>query len=353
VDNNRIEQTAAEWLAQHDGGNWSEGDQSRLSAWLAAATAHRVAWLRLQAAWREAGRLQALGAGIPAGTLPQQGQWSLANFAPNPALQSFTDARQQLDKLQFAPRKPAKPVRVHRYAALAGLLLLAVGFTGWGWFRNMPVEQAVYTAAIGELRSFDLGDGSRLTLSSGSRVAVSFSRAKRRLDLQQGEAFFDVAKDPARPFVVNADARSATAVGTRFSVRRETADIRVVVVEGTVKLEDGAQPAHTSALLPAGSIAVAGSAGVQVNHAGIEAAEHLLDWRSGFLSFRDTPLAEAATEFNRYNARQIVLADNTVAALRIGGNFRWTNADAFVRLLEQGFPVRAEFDGDRIVLHGR
>jgi transmembrane sensor len=82
-------------------------------------------------------------------------------------------------------------------------------------------------------------------------------------------------------------------------------------------------------------------------------AERLLSWRSGVLAFRDTPLADAVAEFNRYGSRRIVMGDAKVAALRVGGNFNWANADAFVRLLEAGFPVRAEHDGDRIVLHYR
>ena len=79
-------------------------------------------------------------------------------------------------------------------------------------------------------------------------------------------------------------------------------------------------------------------------------ARQLLDWRSGMLSFRDATLAEAAGEFNRYNARKIVIGDAAVGQLRIGGSFRWSNAEGFVRLLEQGFPVRADYGTDRIVL---
>ncbi|MBK6415372.1 FecR domain-containing protein [Thermomonas sp.] len=79
-------------------------------------------------------------------------------------------------------------------------------------------------------------------------------------------------------------------------------------------------------------------------------AEQMLEWRDGLLVFHDTTLREAAAEFNRYNARKIVVADDRVGALRIGGHFRWDNADAFVRLLERGFPVRAESDAERILL---
>jgi len=355
VDSARIEQAAAAWLARRDGGAWNADDQAQLDAWLAAATAHRVAWLRLQAAWRQAGRLKALGAGVPAGTIPPRGQWSQSDLAPADAAPATAGAWVDPGKLQFAPRPPARAAHPSRHAALAAVALLA-GALGWAWFRYAPTEQAAYATATGELRTLALGDGSRLTLSSDSRVEVGFTRARRRIELQRGEAFFEVAKDASRPFVVVAGNRRATAVGTRYAVRRDDAGVRVVVTEGTVRLEtaaDGGQPAQPSTLLPAGSIAVASRGSVLVRSAGVEAAERELGWRSGYLSFHDTPLAEAAAEFNRYGTRKIVIADADAAALRVGGNFRWSNAEAFVRLLEQGFPVRAEADGERIVLHSR
>ena len=146
------------------------------------------------------------------------------------------------------------------------------------------------------------------------------------------------------------------AVGTRFSVRRNPEDVRVVVTEGKVRLEtrigdDGrAQPVS---LLPAGSVATAGRNGVLVRSVPVADAERYLEWREGFLTFDDTSLAEAAAEFNRFNARKLELADATVADLRVGGNFRWSNAEGFARLLEQGFPVRVERHPERIVLHAR
>jgi transmembrane sensor len=145
-------------------------------------------------------------------------------------------------------------------------------------------------------------------------------------------------------------------VGTRFSVRRNPEDVRVVVTEGKVRLEtrigdDGrAQPVS---LLPAGSVATAGRNGVLVRSVPVADAERYLEWREGFLTFDDTSLAEAAAEFNRFNARKLELGDATVADLRVGGNFRWSNAEGFARLLEQGFPVRVERHPERIVLHAR
>ena len=84
-----------------------------------------------------------------------------------------------------------------------------------------------------------------------------------------------------------------------------------------------------------------------------EVTQLLLDWRDGTLAFRDTTLAEAVVEFNRFNARKLVVADPAAGALRVGGSFRWDNAEGFARLLERGFPLRAEYDASRIVLHSR
>src|SRR5690606_18721626 len=168
------------------------------------------------------------------------------------------------------------------------------------------------------------------------------------------EAFFHAARDPARPFVVAAAGHRAVAVGTRFAVRRDADGLRVVVTEGLVRLESdpgsGGRRQPTT-LLPAGSVALAGPDGVVVHAGTVDQARQALSWRDGFLAFRDTSLAAAAAEFNRYSARRIVIADPSVGALRVGGNFRWSNAEGFVRLLEQGFPVRAEYGDAEIVLH--
>lgn len=340
-----VERIAAEWLARRDGGAWTDDDAAALDAWLSRDTAHRVAFLRLQAAWEHAGRLQALGAGTP-GEIPPRGAWASVSHerthadTPDPAM------------LVFTPRAKPAHRRAWPLAATAAVAACALA-VGWGWHAFGAVEESSHGTALGGMDTVALADGSRTTLASDSRIDVRLSRRERRIDLQRGEAFFDAAKDSRRPFVVEAAGRQVVAVGTRFSVRRDGEDLRVVVTEGVVRLEalpgDGApQPAT---LLPAGSIALARRDGVLVKAVPLAEAEQLVDWRSGLLVFRDTTLSEAASEFNRYNARKIVIGDDVVGDLRIGGSFRWENAEAFVRLLEQGFPVRADYGRDRIVLH--
>jgi transmembrane sensor len=355
-----IEHAAAAWLARRDAGGWSERDQRQLDAWLDASMAHRVAFIRLDAAWRQSDRLKALGAGVPAGVVPARGSW-----APSPL--GATDDRADEPRHPRpahahadAPRRAARRHRGQRHSLLrhlatAAVLTLLVSLA-LVWRHYTAVDQASYRTAIGDLQEVPLADGSIATLSSDSRLLVTLSHGERHVDLQQGEAFFAVAKDPARPFVVSAGGRRVIAVGTRFSVRRDAADLRVVVTQGLVRLESDRLPnglRQPTTLLPAGSVALASDAGVVVHSGSVQQAEEYLSWRSGFVSFHDTPLATAAAEFNRYNARKIVVGDASVGAMRVGGNFRWSNVDAFVRLLAQGFPIQARRQGDTIVLTRR
>lgn len=364
ADSIRIERAAAAWLARRDAGGWTDQDQAELEAWLDEATAHRVAWIRLEAAWREAGRLKALGAGRRAGMVPARGCWINAagrgaerDEAPAPESPAVGIRRAPFDpaNLVFAPRPPLPKACAPRLVSAVALIVLGASLA-LGW-RTLPATRPVaYGTPVGSIETMPLADGSEALLSSDSRIVVALSRRERHIDLQRGEAFFHAAHDPERPFVVAAQGYRAVAVGTRFSVRRVAGEVRVVVTEGLVRLEAdaGADGRHRpTSLLPAGSTALAGRDGVVVRAGTVEQAERLLSWRDGFLTFQDTPLDAAAAEFNRYNARRIVIADPAIAAIRIGGNFRWSNADAFVRLLEQGFGISAERHPDRIVLRGR
>lgn len=339
-----IEHAAAVWLARRDAGHWSARDQQRLDAWLDQAIAHKVAFIRLDAAWQQSDRLQALGAGLPKGVVPARGSWAQPKLAGHDA--------------PIIERKPvrsrlARPLL--RFFAVAAMLALVVS-AALGWRHYTTVEQATYQTAVGDLKEVPLTDGSTATLSSDSRIIVTLSHGARHIDLQRGEAFFAVAKDHARPFVVSSGSRRVIAVGTRFAVRRDARDLRVVVTQGLVRLESDNPPngeSQPTTFLPAGSVATASDSGVVVRSGSVQQAEEYLSWRNGFVSFHDTPLAIAAAEFNRYNARKIVIGDASVGAMRVGGNFRWSNTDAFVRLLAQGFPIKVRQQGNDIVLSQR
>lgn len=361
TSSSRIELAASEWLARRESDDWSDTDRAGLDVWLGESTAHRVAFLRLESAWTESARLKALAAGRAEAGPPLRGAWAQLPhmFAEASVMDDAAGASrvEALGALTFTARAPVPP---RRHALSAGLATAAVALCGalafWGWRSHGAVDTASYASAIGDLSAVALTDGSHATLSSGSRIEVAMSRDERRIDLRSGETFFEAAKDRTRPFIVNADARRVVAVGTKFSVRRDGADLRVVVTEGLVRLESDpipGQPPAPVTLLPAGSTALATRSGVLVRTGTVADAERALEWRGGYLHFDDTPLAEAAIEFNRYGGSKLVMGDSDAAALRIGGNVRWSNVDGFVRLLEQGFGVRAERRGEIIVLHSQ
>jgi transmembrane sensor len=345
MSSEQIEQAAALWLARRDQGSWSAAEQAGLGEWLCASTAHRVAFLRLEAAWQQAARLKALGAGVTHGQIPPPGAWPHARF--------FDGKPDEAAPLAAQTGKPVKPLKLRRWRyGLAVSLLIAV-LGGLGWYIRGSGGSS-YETVIGGLEAVPLADGSNITLNSDSEVHVAVTEKERRVVLTHGEAFFEVAKDPARPFVVRAGHARIIAVGTRFSVRRDGDDVSVVVIEGRVRMERDEKAAATlpATLLAAGNIARSDAAGVLVEEKPLPVAEEILSWRSGFLVFHDTPLATAVAEFNRYNTRKIVIEDPTLAQLRIGGHFRSTNVEAFVRLLESGLPLRAEQRQDQIILRG-
>lgn len=345
-NSSRIERTAAAWLARRDAREWDARDQAQLEAWLDDSEAHRVAWLRLLSAWQQADRLKALGAGVPAGHVPPRGQWNLS---------SHFDARHaQAREHAFARQRATR--RRHAFAAAAMLALTLTAATAVFLWRSRipPAPPAIYSTTVGQSASVSLADGSEATLSSNTRIAVELTGGERDIALERGEAYFEVKKDAGHPFVVHADGRRVVAVGTRFAVRRDdAADLRVVVTQGLVRLEPPPGSGAATTLLPPGSVAQVSGDALEVRHLPLEDARELLSWRDGFVVFHDTPLADAVEEFNRYNTRKLAIADPSIANLRVGGHFRWSNDQAFVRLIEQVFPVRAEVEGDRIVLLGK
>jgi transmembrane sensor len=359
-----VEDMAAAWFWRKDSGNWTEQDQAEFEAWLNRSTAHRVAFLRLRAGWKGAARLQALGAGIPRGEVPPPGHWGNDLFpgGKNAAKQNSASALQHdsesPDAASFKPKPSFKPLRW----AVAITVIVAVGVAFYA--HNTQLLWAnQYSTAVGELDTVSLADGSRVTLNTDTRIHVDLSDKERRIDLRRGEAFFVVAKDGTRPFVVYADDKRVTAVGTQFSVRRDADDIRVVVAEGRVQLEQVStvpklgklvgRPDRPATALAAGAIARTAKSDVLVQERSAPDAEQLLSWRNGYLVFEATPLADAVAEFNRYSARKIVIDDPSLSALRISGNFRSSNSDGFLWLLKSGFHVRIEEGDDRVHLKRR
>jgi transmembrane sensor len=350
-----IEERAGMWLAKRESGSWSAEDEARFKHWLDASTANRVAFLRQEGAWEHALRLQALRGHTPPGTVPSPDEWRLSPFVSDGSARLRPhDPEARPETIDTGTVVAASHRRWIRWTLAASVILAVVGALTW----HLSSRGPYYHTAVGGLASVPMTDGSRVTLNTDSAIRLAVTERERRVQLERGEAFFEVAKDPTRPFVVVAGNKRVIAVGTKFSVRRSGNDLGVFVTEGKVRLEDDSflassptpSPRQADSLLAAGTIARAGDSGVVVQEKPLPEVQDFLSWRSGYLTFRDIPLADAIAEFNRYNEQKIFIEDATVAALRFSGKIRPTNFEAFVRLLEDAFPIRARHTDGRIVL---
>jgi transmembrane sensor len=206
----------------------------------------------------------------------------------------------------------------------------------------MAAGVQVYTTALGEFEQITLTDGSVVVLNTDSELRVTLRTDERDLTLTRGEATFEVAPDRSRPFIVVAGSTAARAVGTVFNVQKADGSVEVLVTKGVVAVgppQGMAMDRFVLAIVDAGQMAVAGSSQVKVESLDQEEIARRLAWHDGMLLFNGQSLAEVAVEFNRYNERKLVIADAAVGRLRIGGYFRATDLDSFVRVLQERFGI--------------
>jgi transmembrane sensor len=240
--------------------------------------------------------------------------------------------------------------------AAAASALLAVGF---GFWLAEGRAGLVYETAVGEQRSVRLADGSVVSIGPGSRLRVSLKSDARRVDLDQGEAYFQVAKDPLRRFTVRAGSASVTAIGTAFNVRRNQARVVVGVSEGTVSIASGEQSllsriglSQTPPPPIASTRLTAGEQLVVEPHPTVEAKVGRIEppavasWREGRLHYSGEPLGSIISDINRYVAEPIIIADPSIAHLRVTGSVSEANIESWLTSLEASLPVQVVKQGD-------
>ncbi len=328
-----IAEQAAAWLARRDRG-LTAAEQDDYVQWLAADPKHAEAMTQHAAAFERMMKLY---------------EWQPGQSAePNADL--------------FVPRRRwSWPLSGAILAAAAALALCA---TFWWRDAVAPEPGLAQKSYLRVNERHALPDGSIVELKDGSRMTFDFSAERRQVRLS-GEGHFIVAKDAARPFVVEAGGVAVRAVGTEFNVRVEADAVEVLVTEGRVRVRPpSAKPALEAAaevLRDEGAPLVTAKQRVRV---GLTAAAipqvsdvsptdiaEALAWQAARLQFFDTPLTAAVAEFNQRNRVQLILGDAELQHLRIGGTFRVNNVEGFVRLLEVTLDLRSEVRGaNEIVL---
>ena len=254
---------------------------------------------------------------------------------------------------------------------MAAGVLLAIGtslavLSPWRGPDDSHLQE--YFTRIGEQQTIELTDGSVVTLNTGSQLVVDYGGPVRRILLEGGEAFFEVAADPERSFTVDLGTHAVTALGTTFNVRKDPERYQVAVLEGAVAIHEATADVSRSA--PAVSadgqavvLAKPGPRRVEASWVAEfdvsrdeltafqpESMDRYRNWRSGLLSFYDEPLRQVVQELNRYSRRKILIEDTAIMECPVYTAIRVTEIDAALRALEHALPIAITWHYDRIVI---
>lgn len=316
-----IDEQAAAYIAARAAGRWDEADQAALEAWLAADTRHQGAFFRAEAAWAMLDRASVMGAGVAADTLHTSPFRALAH----------------------------RPRTLTRRQWLAGGGLIAASVAGAALILPALTHQRLQTE-VGELRKVPLKDQSIASVNTDTTLDVALGAKRRDIRLIRGEAWFQVAKDKTRPFVVEADTVRARAVGTAFGVRRYPDGAEVMVSEGVVEVWNTQAPDTPTRLEAGGRVFVPyAPQPIRAEYAP-ETVDRRLAWREGQIALDNDSLTHAAAEFNRYNSRKIVIADPALGDEKLVGWFRADQPDTFARSVHLALDVPVRIDDTRIVI---
>lgn len=324
-----IHAQAASWITRLQDKSVSLEDTLEWQRWMAQDERHAHAFQRLDEVWSAAGQIT-----------PRAHWWDPPRARP---------------RLMLA-------MAASVVALVAGALLWgAYGTDGFSLFGSHSGSHL--TTAVGENRVERLADGSRITLGGNSQVEVDLTERERRIELTRGEAFFSVAKDRTRPFVVRAGDATVTAVGTEFNVRRGGDRVAITVVEGSVMVEPGPGVLPTALLRQfkpkLRPVAVSAGEQTMVAGAGVETATESRDpaaataWQRGQLAFEREPLRYVLEDVNRYAAKPIVLGDESLGDLQITGTVAGRNLTGWISSLESAFGLDASEEPQQIVLRRR
>ena len=321
---------AAVWVARLHGPNRTKEVEAGLRRWLADDPQHPIAFEMLTETWEKSARLRR-------SPIEQVASWEAVGF-----------------RLKFS------------YAAVAIAATAVVAVIGTLFYLHTDV----IATGIGEFRALTLQDGTRVFMDSSTRLSVHYEKAQRQVRLESGEAFFEVANNPRRPFIVRASGHLIRDLGTEFDVRSDAQGLAVTLVEGKVTvslisavpdgsaLHDASGSLSPPALLPPEQLrAVALSAGERLTFTatGVSRIDHpslgiVTAWERGQVVLDNTSLPDAVAEMNRYSQQKIVLENAAASGIRVSGVFQAGDSQNFAAAVARTYHMTASQQGDAIVL---
>jgi len=364
-----IAEQAAEWYVAHRDGELAPPQQQAFMRWLRTSPMHVAEYLSVADIARD------IGDAARQDTTPLQQLLSEVGASDpvvpfDATIHASACGARAPDEYRTRTVRERRTVRAPRRSFLrwgvgfaVSALMAGALIGGFQWFTPRPQMQR-YATRHGEQRSLQLPDNTIVRLNSDSAIAVSFDRRQRLVEVTRGQAYFEVAKDPARPFGVQVDGLLVKDIGTAFDVYWQGSDTTVTVAEGRVRVWR-APPAPTTGWsgldrylpkpqartpildLAAGHQARIAASGI-VESKGPVDVRRATAWTQGNIAFENQSIADVAAEFNRYNNQQISVDDPRIAALPISGTFDAHDVSTFVAFLDSLPGVHAEVSGVRI-----
>jgi transmembrane sensor len=337
-----ISDTAAEWLIRIEGQQTSPETWDALEAWMDQDPRHRAAFIRLRVAWNRVDRLK--------NVRPVDGTID-ADLLARKRISPAALLIHGLQPLQGTPRKRLEDLLMperRRVLATAAAIAAAGVFA---WFGAYHFGWKSYETGVGGREKIELTDGSTVDLNTNTELDARITGSRRDIMLTRGEALFHVAHDSTRPFYVVAGGTVVRAVGTAFSVRiRDPEHVDVLVAEGRVAVGAPGKDANfenPSLLASAPKVSAGEAATVRRNSVSVRSVlpkdvSRKLAWTAGHLAFQGETLDDAVQEFNRYNERQITIADPSIVKVQVGGIFLTTDPDSFIAALQRSFGIRVQ-----------
>lgn len=330
----RVRREAGAWHAAMQSGEVSAKTRAAFEDWLRAAPEHRRAYSAFEDMYRD------LGALLP-----------LSGVTAQPARRSRVAGLAWL----FDAGRGTRAASAAAALALVVCVMAIVARPGL-FDRSAEPAAQVYATAIAEISDIALADGSSVTLGARSQIKTAFTDDYRRVDLISGEAFFDVAPNPERPFFVSANNTLIRVVGTQFDVKSARGLVKVSVLEGIVEVMKPDAPAEalTEGALAEREIGAAQrrvltsgqtvKADRRADLSGVEtvAGGRLAQWRTGRLAYENAPLAEIVSDLNRYHERQIRFSPRKLGDLRLTISFAAADLDQVLDAMEALHPIAVE-----------
>ena len=302
--------------------------KAELDAWLAADETHRRAWGLAQRAWSLAGDVP-VGADVvnmPTVEGVREGTAPLAHRKTPLGTRRSTQPR-----IPRAWMRQATTAKFAIPAAAAVLLLFMLAPSLTLWIRSD------FQTATAETRNLSLDDGSHIVVGAESAVARDFSGDRREVALLRGEAWFEVAHDETRPFVVTAGDVTITVTGTAFDVTMTDRTIAIALARGSVAVKRSGKASLKKTLEPGQRLAIDRKDGT-VLITNVD-PDLMGGWRSGRLIVHGARLADVVDRIDRYHPGTITLIGRSIAERRVTGVFDLANPEKALRSLVSPYGV--------------